>query len=185
MPQAFVKFARAEDFGEPPSEPEALDRKWAEVVKDFGPAVGGPAALDALSRAQKWQLITLCDLQQKARREQEELDEAGLEGREGALPTLLRGGDDDDDALLHFVPSPTRWLDRLRDSNAGHLTLAQAGDLNLQLKGAPGKWLADFYAGGGLRALVEVRNVPGSLRKAWCYSVTSLSQMHSSRPASD
>ncbi len=103
------KYATAEDFGAPPP-PGELERRWALVERDFGSGVGGPEGLGLLSDAQKWQLVVMYGLSQARREEEARRAEEGL-GEEGALGAMLR----DDDDLKHFMHSPTRWLDRLRD----------------------------------------------------------------------
>jgi hypothetical protein len=128
MPNEFGKFISLEDFGNVPNEDE-LQSKWTFIEKDFGENVGGPNDLSNLSPIQKWQIICLYGIQQHNRKlKQQEEDEGGG----GFLGNMLQ----DDDDLQHYMHSPTRWLDRLRDQNAGQFSLDLAGDLKLQLRAA-------------------------------------------------
>jgi len=139
-----------DDFGEVPNEDE-LTRRWRIVENAFGEGVGGPAGIGDLAPAQKWQLICVYDQQQARQRAEQG---AGLDDDDrggGMFASMLS----DDDDLQHFLLSPARWLDRLRDQHAGQLPLSVAGDLKLQLKASSGAWLSEFYELGGLRLLVE------------------------------
>jgi len=107
-----------EDFGEP--DETELEKRWAEVERDYGEGVGGPPGLsDALTLAQKWQLVCLVGVQREARRLADEAAASGGDGAGGEggfrFGELLA----DDDDLRHFAHAPTRWLDRLRDAHAG------------------------------------------------------------------
>jgi len=147
MPNEFGKFIEIGDFDELPNDTE-LTNQWSLIEKDFGPNIGGPNNLNALPSVQKWQIICLYRLRQETRRKSVEEEE---NGGGGFLGNMLQ----DDDELSHYSFSPTRWLDRLRDQNAGQLSLELAGDLKLQLRASSGAWLAEFFRLGGLRALVE------------------------------
>jgi hypothetical protein len=121
-----------DDFGEVPGEDE-LTKRWRLVEKDFGEGVGGPSGLGNLAPVQKWQIICVYDQQEARRRAAAEgAADQGEEGGGGMFASMLA----DDDDLQHFLLTPARWLDRLRDQHAGQLPLSVAGDLKLQLKAA-------------------------------------------------
>jgi hypothetical protein len=147
MPNDFGKYLHKEDFGELPNE-EELNEKWQLIEKNFGVNVGGPENIIDLPSIQKWQIICLYNMRQENRKKSIEEDE---EGGGGFLGNMLQ----DDDELSHYMYAPTRWLDRLRDQNAGQFSIALAGDLKLQLRASSGAWLSEFFRLGGLRALVE------------------------------
>ena len=164
------RLVSSEDFGALPPQTE-LDRRWKEVVNDFGENVGGPLSLASLSSAQKWQIICCYELQQKARLAEHAADSLGVDGGGGGedanglrLGNLLR---EDDDELRRFKQTPTRWVERLRAVSphvslaADRLPLDTAQDLKLQLRAASGQWLKEFYDLGGLAALVEVTSRAG------------------------
>lgn len=129
MPNDTGKYISIEDFGEVPNEDE-LQSKWTFIEKDFGINVGGPSDLSSLSPIQKWQIICLYGIQQHNKKLKQQEEDDGGGGGGGFLGNMLQ----DDDDLQHYMYSPTRWLDRLRDQNAGQLSIDLAGDLKLQLR---------------------------------------------------
>ena len=151
--------------GSMPADENEIHLEFQRVLEEYGDSVGGPPGLGNLSLNQQWTIICMCRARADAKQRAARLEEAGNAPGGGRFD-FLRADDDDDDAsdsLRHFQYAPTRWLDRLRDALGGtaggkaSVNLKQAASLKLQMRAASGAWLDEFYRGGGLRALVEVR----------------------------